>query len=392
MARGVSKTFLRALIGLPLVSVVLTPALAAPILGQDQEDQTTAAPVTPAIQPAVANVQKTVIEFTILPSAADPNTLETTIFVRRSGGRLICANLGTQEIIARAYEPKEEPFSPEIPSQLRGRQTNHVGQLLGFNTNNVFIKPNSRADKFDNPTEPFTVGDFEAVFIRGDDQCDQELTEDEVIIVGEFIRTGGSVVGGFNDLTRQLRVTLAVNSVAIISFAPGAPPPTTGDFVPGIVGGGIAPPSGAIGAAPVSSDSFAVGGEGGGGGLPIIPNVIGLPLGNAISLITSSGFIVGTITARPADNASLLDGLFITTAYAFTIPPELSIFDLVISQSQAGEQPFGTVVDFGVQAQNIPVPEPSTASIFIVGLLLVGGWYWYSRTRARPVLRRTKKR
>ena len=78
--------------------------LAAPITGENQPELaaepagplTLQDPAAPAVEPAFGDdSDATVIEFSIVPSASDPNKMETVIIVQQGGGKNICLNQST---------------------------------------------------------------------------------------------------------------------------------------------------------------------------------------------------------------------------------------------------------------------------------------------------------
>jgi len=373
-------------------------AEAAPILGETQAGQapaqapagqTAAVPSAPAATPPLVSSKSTVLEFTILPSRNNPDQMETTIILQQGGDNVVCVNHASQDIIVRSYEARSDPFDPDIPSPIAGQDSGHTGELAGFNSKKLFIKPDTPDDRFDAIDEPFDVGGFEGVFKPDEVECDEILTEGETVCVDVVIRAGDCAVIQHAGLERELRLMLALNSVPIIAPAAGRPfdqqtGPVFGVNPPTAPGGGL--PSGGVGAAPNFSGSFS--GSGGGSALVTVPNVIGLPLTNAMTVITGQGLTVGTIAASQANNTGLLDGLFITTAFAQTFPENVTGESTVVDQVPPGGSQVapGTSIDLVAQANAVPVPEPSTLSIFILGILLALAMYGYVHIRSRQAV------
>lgn len=207
-------------------------------------------------------------------------------------------------------------------------------------------------------------------------ECDQELTEGDFACLDVVIRTYNCDLSRHASLVRDLRIAIVLNSTQII--APAAGGSLNGqDF--GLDSGASTPPSDPTGAAPLFSGSFS---GSGGDGLILVPDLIGLPFANASSLITSIGFVVGNVTEKSSSSASLFQGLIISTAHA-----QSGSSGTVVDQNPpAGARvAAGTPINLIVQINNgvtTQVPEPSSSSIFILGLLFFTGIYWYLRRRS----------
>lgn len=413
VARGTIKRLLPAVVGLALSGPFAASIHAAPILGETQlgqspveapvpapadqapgsrtpadqqtTDQAAAPPGLPPTPSGVVSARATVLEFTILPSRDNPDELETTIILQQGGDNVVCVNHASDDIVVRSYAATADPFDPDVPSAIEGQDSGHAGELAGYNSEKLFIKPNTPDDRFDALDEPFTAGGFEGVFEPDEVECDELLTEGQTVCVDEVIRAGDCAFVEHANLERELRLMLALNSVPIIAPAAGGPfARDTGQVFgvnpPVAPGGGL--PSGAVGAAPNFSGSFS---GSGGGALITVPNVIGLPLTNAIALITGEGLAVGTITASQGNSTGLFDGVFITRAYAQSFPEGVTADSPVVDQSPVGGTQVapGTGVSLVAQAEAVPVPEPSTLSVFAIGLLIVLAVYWYVCRRRR---------
>jgi hypothetical protein len=373
-----NRLWLPSLICLPILAAAALPVLAAPILGQNQEGGVTQPPATPIIRPTELDPRATVIQFSVLPSPANPDRFETTIIVQQDGGRQVCVNHKSPAIIVRSYQTDADPFAPDIPTNITGQDSGDVGELAGFNSKKVFIRPRESDDRFDLPEEPFAVGQFGGVFTQDEIECDQELTEGDFACLVEVIRTSDCDLREHADLMRELRIMLALNSIPLIAPAAGGP-------LNGLARQGIGPDTGDgviarrprfTGAAPGFSASF---GSSGADGLLLVPDLVGLPISTARSLVISSGFTLGPVTEKSSSNASLFDGLIIGTAHAAIPDPP------VVDQIPPGgtRAPAGTPINLTVQISAVAVPEPSSLSIFIVGLLLISGFYWFSAGRSR---------
>lgn len=380
MAGRFNQIWFPVLAGLAFLAGAAMPAIAAPILGENQEQEIITPSPTPFVRPTELRSGATVIQFSVLPSLANPDRFETTIFVQQGGHRQVCVNLSTPAIIVRSYQTDADPFEPDIPSRIEGQKSDDVGELAGFNSKKLFIRPRGTDDRFDLPDEPFSVGRFEGVFRRDDIECDQELTEGDFACISEVIRTSNCDLSRHASLIRGLRIVIALNSTQLPAPAAG---PAAGSPPNGLAGNnfgaqdGLTPSSGTTGAAPGFSGSF--GGGAGGGGLILVPDVVGLPFTSAVSVITSSGLVVGNVTQTSSSSASLFQGWIIGTAHAETGPPDGTV-KFQVPPGGAFVPP-GSTVSLVVQFGGIDgaVPEPSALIIFILGLIFMAAIYWWNR-------------
>ncbi len=322
----------------------------------------------------VDNPDDTVIEFSLVPSATDPNKIETIVILQQSGGRKVCVNLSSNEIISRSYRKRgDEPFAPTIPSQIRGLTSGNLGDVTGFTSSKIFIRPHGPEDDFTDTNECFVAAEAEGCFIAGEEDCDQELAEGDFVCVGDGISSSGCPVSDHADLARELRIILAVNeppgeepiiTAADIAGAPElAPPGQPGATLPG----GPAPGG--------PTDGTTIGGSGG-GGLVDVPNVIGMTLEQATTTILGAGLIVGNVTTQGQQTGSLLDTI-VRRAHAVEEP-------VCCAQDPAACQVCaepGTPVDM-VFCPQAAIPEPSTLAMFATGLGLLVLIAWRRRRRA----------
>jgi hypothetical protein len=382
LASRINHFLLAILVCLASLASLVTLTFAAPILGQNQQEQIAAPKSTPVVPPTEVSARAAVIHFSILPSPANPDRFETTIFVQQDGGQRICVNHTSPEIVVRSYQTNADPFTPDIPSRIEGQESGDVGALAGFNSKNVFIRPGERSDRFDLPDEPFSVGQFEGVFRPDEIECDQELSAGEFVCLDEVIRNYGCELSQHADLVRELRIMLALNSIPLIAPAAGAP-------LNGLAGdssgsqGGLAQSTGSTGAAPGFSGSF---GGAGGGGLILVPDVVGLPFANAASVIASSGLVVGNVTQTSNSSASLFQGWIIGTAHAQSGPNNGTVKSQV-PPGGASVLP-GSAVSLALEFNSVTgdVPEPSSLIIFILGLIFIVSLYWWSRRQTAQKL------
>ena len=349
--------------------------LAAPITGSNQAEPASESEQPPFSGPGalavVGDPGATVIEFSVGPSASDPNKMETIIKVQQKGGRSICVNQSTSDIISRSYRKRgDEPFAPAVPTEIRGLTSGDSGDLVGFNDIRVFIRPHGPEDEFTNLDECFVAAEAEACFVADEEDCDQPLEEGDLVCVGDSISSSGCPALDHANLMRQLRIMLALNAppgqiitAAGIAGAPELalpPPPPPPPSPP-------PPPAG-----PTDGTDF----TGSGGGETVeVPNVHGFPLGQAIATITGVGLVVGEV--RPAgQQTGALMGTIVRSAHAeeepvvdFTIPPAGTFVAL------------GSSVIFVLFAPTAPIPEPSTLALFAMGLGLLILITWWQRRR-----------
>lgn len=368
--------------------VALASAHAAPITGETQAGPATEPePFVPALQDPAAvsdesvlegDVNATVIEFSIVPSASDPSKTETVIIVQQKGGKDICVNQSTSDIISRSYQPGDDaPFDPPVPGEIRGLASGDAGELVGFNDIKVFIRPHTPEDEFSDPDECFQVAEVEACFVPGGEDCDQSLEEGDYICVGDSISNSGCPVVDHSNLMRILRIMMALNeplgeepiiTAADLARAPdlAVPNGTAGGQVGGL-------PAGPGPAGPTAGPPFS--GSGGGQNLVSVPNVIGLTLEQASAAITSVGLVLGSVVTQSQQASHPFPSL-IRVAHAQD-PPE------VVSQTP----PAGTLVPLSFPVSVVlsaaagDIPEPSALALFTLGLGLLVLLTWRQRRR-----------
>jgi len=368
--------------------VALAPASAAPITGENQAAPAAeAAPEldVPALQDPAAlsaeptfsgDADATVIEFSIVPSTSDPSKVETVIIVLQQGGKTICANQSTSDVISRGYLSRgDAPFDPQVPGEIRGLASGDAGELVGFNDTKVFIKPHTPEDEFSDPDECFQVAEVEACFVPDGEDCDQMLQEGDAVCVGDSISSTGCPVTAHGDLMRRLRIMVALNQ------PPGEAPIITAADLAGAPE--LAPPSGEpgepgglpAGPGPAGPTAEPPSGSGGGALIPV-PNVVGLTLEQASTAITTVGLTVGNVTTQ--GQASYPFPTVIRSAHAAPAPP------VVLSQTPPAFTlclPF-CPVSLVLSAAEADIPEPSALALFALGLGLLILLTWRHRRRS----------
>ena len=373
-----------------LLCALAATALAAPITGENEPDtfgELANAPDTPALQDPAAlgpadsadegAADVMIIEFSVLPSADDPTKMETVVILQRGGGRSICVNLRSTDVIVRSYLKRgDEAFAPAVPGDIRGLTSGNTGSLIGFNETNVFIRPHTLDDDFTNPDECFIAGEAEGCFLPEEGaHCDQIVEEGEIACVqGAFSLAGCSVVDHAS-LSRQLRVLVTLNqppdeapiiTAPEIAEAPEVAPEEAAAEPP------AAPPAPAdpiIVAPPSDTD--------GGLGLVPVPNVIGLTQAAAEATIIAANLTVGSVTTETV--VASLGNPFIRSARAqggscLSLPV---VDGIVFVQDPCPTEftgifvaPF-TSVSLGVGEAAAAIPEPSSLALFAMGLGLL---------------------
>jgi len=380
-----------AVLALLLVTSASTLGLAAPITGSNQAvpatDAERAPPVAPNRPGAAADASATVIEFSVLPSADDPTRMETIVILQQGGGRTICVNLKSTDVIVRSYRKRgDEPFAPAVPGDIRGLTSGDTGSLIGFNETSVFIRPHTIDDEFTNQNECFIAGEAEGCFLPDEEDCDQRLEEGEVAcVLGTISRVGCSLLDHAS-LSRQMRIFIVLNQ------PPGEEPIITAADIaqaPEIIVTPEEPgadlPTGPAPAGPTAEAPPE--GSAGGEDLVIVPDVVGLSVPVGIRLLTNARLTVGTVVVTRQFSA--LDDLFISSAWAFTCLPEPELCDnpgaKISSQDCVPNTlvPPSTVCNLtAVLLVTSPdIPEPSSLALFATGLGLLILMTWWRRRR-----------
>jgi hypothetical protein len=362
---------------------------AAPIVGATQSEQPAPESQAPSLNLNVfdssfVDPSATVIQFGVLRSETDSDQTETIIFVQKKGGHQICVNHRAVEIITRSYvQSDEEPLS--VPSVLKGLTTGNSGDLLGFNETKVFIQPHSPEDEFKIEDECFAAGEAKGCFVPGDIDCDELLEESEILCVAGITSRTGCSSSEFSELMRGLRLLLAANQ----QF--GGPPIITArglDFgsedIGELPGGGL--PNGETGGiSPSGFDGILLNslfGGGGGSDFVIVPNLIGLTLGQAKSAIANAFLTLGNVGTAGSEASAVGTISLIKPAMAAECPPGPG---LVTSQNplpgQTAES--GDPVSVLLCPQLVAaVDEPATVTLFAIGLALLVLVTWWKRRHA----------
>ncbi len=380
--RRVPPLIFSLLLGLALASASVR---AAPITGENQPESAAEPagplalqdPAAPAVEPSFGgDADATVIEFSIVPSASDPNKMDTVIIVQQGGGKDICLNQSTSDIISRIYLKRgDAPFDPAIGGEIRGLSSGDSGELVGFNGIKVFIRPHSSADEFTDTDECFQVAEVEACFVADGEDCDQDLQEGDFVCVGDGISNSGCAVAGHTNLMRRLRIMVTLNQpvgetpiiteagvvtapdLALPSDEPGEP---TSE-----------PPAGPAPEGPTADEPVG----GGGANQVTVPDVLGKTLAQASGIITGAGLVVGNVTTE-VQHAGLRIPSLIRSAHAQHCIP-----DTVADQDPDKDVSVltGSLVHLELCPQAVAIPEPSSLALFAVGLGLLILFTWPRR-------------
>ncbi len=130
------------------------------------------------------------------------------------------------------------------------------------------------------------------------------------------------------------------------------------------------PPAGPAPAGPTDEGDL---GDSGGG--LAVPNLIGLTLEEAESVLAGLGLVVGTITIQDQQAGYRFPSL-IPLAHAQECPP-----GTVIDQTPVAGTPttLGSAVDIVLCPPSDDIPEPSSLGLFVVGLGLLILFTWSRR-------------
>jgi hypothetical protein len=323
--------------------------------------------------------------------------METVIIVQQGGGKNICLNQSTSDIISRSYlSSGDAPFDPAIGGEIRGLSSGDSGELVGFNDIKVFIRPHSSADEFTDTDECFRVAEVEACFVANGADCDQPLQEGDFFCVGDGISSSGCSVTELEHANsmRRMRIMVTLNQpveeAPIITEAgvadapelalpsdepsaepeepseepaaepvPEAPPPPDDTFIDNDPPPPEPPP-------PPPEPPLQV----------TVPDVFGLTLVEATIIIEGADLFVGNVTTQ---QAGLRIPSVIRSAHAQACPPGTVITQFPPAGTSVLPETF---VDLVLCAQSPPIPEPSSLILFTVGLGLLMLLTW-SRRRLR---------
>ncbi len=400
-------------IALAAVMMLATAALGAEITGETHTppapELAGPEPVEPAGFPGGSEGGTTIIDFSILPDPDDPTKMETQIFVRRTGGRDLCLQLRSDDLISRSYKKRgEEPFTPSVPGRLRAQTSGQTGALVGFNELKVFIKPDSPEYDFA-LNECFVVGSASGCFVEDLDDCDIHLEENaEVCVSGSL---SGRACAGTDHASAfdTFKKMMAANESVVITTEAAPLETAAGEVAeaPEVAGPIEAPSAEAetteappLVSEPTVTDPVTggvIGGGGGGAGLenPKVPNLIGLTVAQGKIALENASLAQGSVTIE-GGGVVVRNFSIIRSAYAQfqpgvcddpTVPPgtycaqSLNAGDAICEAVECPVKP-GQPMDCVVKSQGA-IPEPAVLPIFLTGLVLLLLVVWRSRSRAR---------
>lgn len=328
---------------------------------------------------ATIGVRGTTIEFSV-----DPASGETIIAVIR--GEACIRPSAITGVIMRSYYADAVPFSAaDIGQTIKGGTTGDTGTVVEFDERYgpargvVFVQPDTPDDLFDNPTEDYLViGGADGVFTQTLGDC-APLEEGAAVTVGAGILSQpGLAPPALSAQTRDMTVLVILNQeeepVEVTAAGPPEPGPPE---APEPVVGPLPPPEPLPPPVVVPPPV----GPGGGGGFIVVPNVIGLTLGEARLVLAKAGLQVGEVII-PGSEFGSLGSLLIRPATAAPPNESTPVCDQI--------PPPGTEVDPEVPEELkvtlilcvAAIPEPATLYLFAVGLVLLGLITWWRRRKS----------
>jgi hypothetical protein len=352
-----------------------------------------AEPESEPITEAGAEAEASSSDSTIFLCDIRPDDTMTCVTIQ--GELEVCAQLPAG-VIRRSYlaDPDQQPSvvaptAEDIDEAIKGTTSGDQGTIAdvketyGPGEGTLDIVPAEPEDEFVDPAEQFQIGGiYKGDFTTTWQDCvplpaGQEIT----VFPGGYFSNIDLASDEMLNSERNLKILIALNTEGVqldpaTATAPATPGQSPGD--PNVPDGGSSDGTGGDGGGgngdtPPPTLPPPGGGSGGGGDEFIVPNVLGLTLPAATAEINSAGFVVGTVTFQSAD-ARPPGGLFIGYAHAQTEPT-------VVGQNPNGgaSRPKGDPVDLDMSGPLLPVPEPSSLALFILGLALLAMLLWVRR-------------
>jgi hypothetical protein len=240
-----------------------------------------------------------------------------------------------------------------------------VDQRYGRTGGVVVVQPRSEADQFLLPDEPFTVGGARKAKFTSElaDCVEVAAGQQTTVAEGGLPSPPQATTAQFLDQERLMRLIVAVAEEAEAGeVAPGAGPSesstTTTLAFPSarsLAGAGAFP----------SATLPSVGGGGGGEESIIVPNVVGVTVAQARSIIEGAGLSVGNLTVT--QRRAMIDGI-VRVAWALE--------DLIVIAQNPDPGTLVSAVDpppVNLEAEAPPeaIPEPASLLLFATGLVFV---------------------
>jgi PEP-CTERM motif len=242
-----------------------------------------------------------------------------------------------------------------------------VDQRYGRGGGVVTIRPQSEADEFPLPDEPFTVaGVRKARFTTALADCvDVAAGQQTTVAEGGLPSAPQLTTAAFLDQERMMRLIVAVSEAAEAgALAPEAGPTTpTAPIAPALPAAGLS--LGGPGAFPSPALPSVGGGGGGGADSLVVPNAVGSTVAAARSIIEGAGLRVGNVTIR--QQRAMLDGI-IGAAWA---QEELIVIDQNPDPGTLVSALDPPAVDLEAEAPPEAIPEPASLLLFATGLALI---------------------
>jgi hypothetical protein len=312
-------------------------------------------------------------EATVLFLATDPARLDPDAAPRFGtlADVLEDYNAGTRE--PGACPPLSQPFSTaDVGKTLQGLESRDAGSVIavddryGRGAGVVVIRPDDDGDQFLVPDEPFTFdGAPKAKFTTQLADCVEVATGQETTVEPGGLPSAAQLTSaGFLSRERVVRLMVAVSEAAAeaAEVAPAAGPAgATAPIAPAFATAGTS--TGGTGSFP--SPVLPPATVGGGGGVVIVPNVIGQTVDAASTMINAAGLSIGTVTI--SERTAMLDAI-VGVARA----QSESDATVVDQTPNAGtEASPGDPVDITAEIPVASIPEPASLLLFATGLALI---------------------
>jgi hypothetical protein len=321
-------------------------------------------------------------EATALFLGADPEQLETAAVARFEALAAVLDEFNAGAAGPGGCPAQSDPFSSaDLGAVIEGIETRDAGTVIAIDQRYgrgggvMTIRPQDEGDQFVTTDEAFTVaGVPKAEFTSALADCvDVAAGQQTTVAVGGLPSAPQLASAAFLSRERLMRVLVAINDPAqATEVAPAAgAAATTPSAGPALPGRGTSSGGGGSGSASLPAFPSAalpsVGGGGGGGGddFVLVPDVVGITVAEASSVLAGVGLRVGNVTST--QQLAVLGGIIGVARAQENM--------IVVDQSpEAGElvsldDP--PAVDLEVEAPPEAIPEPASVLLFATGLALI---------------------